>query len=413
VIFPDRQFLKHALTLALGTGVSQLIPVVAAPAITRLYNPSDFGTFALFLGSSSVAAIISTARFEQAVQLPSSETDANNLVSLALTVSFVASLFGAILIEVFLDAYKSLSWVRFVPAMTLLFAWYQTLTYWLNRHEQFRRVAINRISRSIFTVIITIGLAYSGRQSVGLILGVLFAQLLTTLPLLISWLKTVREIPISLGQMRDQAIRYKAFALYSLPGDTVNSAAGQLPTFFLASFFSQATVGLYGLTHRICSAPNALIASAIGDVFRQKAAIRMRTHGEFRQTWLSTFTLLGVIAVIPFTILVAFAPTMFAIAFGEQWRDAGVYAQVLSPFYFFSFIASVLGRSTSIAERQQADMVWQIALFILLSAALHVGASTASPSTTLLLYSLSYSAMYLVYLAMSFKYSRGLATVDR
>jgi len=41
-------FFKNALTLIGGTSVSQLIPLIAAPILTRLYSPEDYGILGMY-----------------------------------------------------------------------------------------------------------------------------------------------------------------------------------------------------------------------------------------------------------------------------------------------------------------------------------------------------------------------------
>ena len=62
---------------------------------------------------------------------------------------------------------------------------------------------------------------------------------------------------------------------------------------------------------------------------------------------------------------------------------------------------------TQLAEKQKQDMLWQIALFVLVTASLFYGAIAGRPVLALALFSASYSAMYLIYLSMSYKYSAG------
>jgi len=91
----------------------------------------------------------------------------------------------------------------------------------------------------------------------------------------------------------------------------------------------------------------------------------------------------------------------------DHLLTAGEYAQIMSPFFMLSFTASILSRSTYIAEKQKQDMLWQIVLFSLITLALLAGAWYHQPVYSLGLYTIAYCGMYLVYLWMCFKYSGG------
>ena len=68
------KYLKNILVLSSGVGISQLIPLIALPFLTRYYSPYDFGILAIFLALTQLIAISSTLRLEMAVVLPKNDT---------------------------------------------------------------------------------------------------------------------------------------------------------------------------------------------------------------------------------------------------------------------------------------------------------------------------------------------------
>ena len=64
------KYLKNILVLSSGVGISQLIPLIALPFLTRFFSPYDFGILAIFLALTQLIAISSTLRLEMAVVLP-------------------------------------------------------------------------------------------------------------------------------------------------------------------------------------------------------------------------------------------------------------------------------------------------------------------------------------------------------
>ena len=88
---PTSASARHVLTLLTGTGLAQLIALAAAPLLSRLYTPEDFGVFALYLSVVSLLAILATGRYELAIVLPEDDDDARHLLALALLISLVVS----------------------------------------------------------------------------------------------------------------------------------------------------------------------------------------------------------------------------------------------------------------------------------------------------------------------------------
>lgn len=410
------EYIRHVVVMATGTGLAQLIPILFSPIITRLYEPGHFGLFALFMAIVSILAIFATGRFENAILIAADDQKATNIVAFCL---MLAGCFSAILCAVALLFRVNLAlafnqpalsvWLLLVPPMVLITAANQVMTYWFNRKQDYRRLARNRVTRSIVTVTAMVALGVYGSAAGGIILATVLGLAWPTVLLLFAWHKGRRQQQwaISRQEMLAMVSRYRNFGIFSIWGDTISAANWQMPVLVLTGYFGAAVVGWYNLVFRLLVGPATVISGAIGDVFRQRAADDLRTQGNCRRIWRKTFFVLMAISAPAYTLFALVAPQVFAFVFGEPWREAGVYARVLTPFFLLSFSASVLGRMTQIAEKQWQDMAWQAVLFVSIVASLLYGAIQGNPLLALGLFSAAFSVMYLVYLWMSFEYSGG------
>lgn len=59
-----------------GTTGAQLLAVLAAPLLTRLYTPEDFGLLAVYASLLGLIAVIASLRYELAIPLPTDDTEA-------------------------------------------------------------------------------------------------------------------------------------------------------------------------------------------------------------------------------------------------------------------------------------------------------------------------------------------------
>src|SRR6478736_10576761 len=87
----DRPFLKSAFVLISGTAIGQVIPVITAPIVTRIYSPQDYGLFGIFLLLSSVIGVITTMQIENAILVEKDENLANNVLQLCILLSTLAA----------------------------------------------------------------------------------------------------------------------------------------------------------------------------------------------------------------------------------------------------------------------------------------------------------------------------------
>jgi len=100
--------------------------------------------------------------------------------------------------------------------------------------------------------------------------------------------------------------------------------------------------------------PLSLIGSSVSQVFFQKASQTYIDGGDLHVLLKKTMIKLAMIA-LPIFVIIIIAPDMFAIFFGKAWREAGVYAQILSPWIFLNFIVSpIAGVYLIVGKQKQA-----------------------------------------------------------
>lgn len=409
-------FVRQVLTLISGTGLAQALPILAAPLLTRLYSPIDFGIFAVFVAITGILGVLATGRYELAILLPAADEDAANLTALAITLSFCMSVAMFLLtlglahpLAAALGKAYFATWLYLVPINVFAASSYQALNYWFNRQQQYRRLALNRINRAVITVISMLALGFQHEISGGLIIGTLLGQLVATGAF--AWqaarMNRYHCEGISLASMRVVARRYVDFPKFSIPADTINALSAQGPLLVLSAFFGSIFAGFYGLTQRVLGGPLGIISTAFADVFKQRASRAFNEAGNCIEVWHTTFKYLVMLSLVPSVILALAAPTLFGVVFGSEWREAGRFAQLMSPYFFLAFIVSPLSRTLLVAEKQRENLLWQIGLALVTIGALFVGVRAKQPTVSIALYSLSYSMMYLFYLRMSYRYAKG------
>lgn len=77
-------FAGDVIKLVTGTSFAQLLTVLSAPILTRLYSPADFGILAVFISTTDILGVIACLRYEMAIVLPEEDDKAANLFGLSL-----------------------------------------------------------------------------------------------------------------------------------------------------------------------------------------------------------------------------------------------------------------------------------------------------------------------------------------
>ena len=103
-------FKGDVLRLVSGTGLAQLIGVLAAPILTRLYAPEAFGVAALFASITGILGVLACMRYELSIVLPDNDREAANLLGVSLCFSVLIALLTVPIIG--FAGPQVLQWVR-------------------------------------------------------------------------------------------------------------------------------------------------------------------------------------------------------------------------------------------------------------------------------------------------------------
>ncbi len=393
-----------------GAAVAQAIPLLGTLVIARLYLPEEYGLFAAWLGVVSLAAVIVTGRFEIALALeadgePRRLAMGATLITIGVTtVTLIAALlFAALFLPLTID-HRSL-WLLGMLAVPLT-AGCQTWQAWAAAEGKYRNLSVIRIAQSATITMVQIGVgawapsaaSLAVAYAVGVGSGLLAAALL--LPLTFRGMSTAvwREVVFSFWARR------RRFPLLSLPADSVNTAAAQLPLLIISSRFGAEVAGWLALTMRMLGGPISLLGATVLDVFRRHAALSWRERGECRGDYMQTLKVLGGGSFVFVLVMAPSSEFLFAAVFGGQWRMSGTIALWMLPMFAMRFVASPLSYMFYVAGKQHVDLVWQVVLLGMTVSAL---AGAKNYADALQIYSAGYSLMYVVYLYLSYRFSLG------
>jgi len=377
-----KDFYKDVFTLMGGIGIAQVIPIAVSPILTRLYTPEEFGLLAFYAAWIAIIGVVATGRYEMAILIPDSDSKAKNLAAFAVLLvaaAFLITLFVFLLFGKDIIAYLGFEGfdllIILIPAGVLGIALFQVFIYLLNRTRDYKGMATTKIGRSGGGSAVQLLLGYASFSTYGLLFGKLFGDLISTA--YGWWLsrknERLKDLQLDWGEMKNQAKTYREFPKVNAPHALTNTSSSSLPNILLASFFSSGIAGFYSLSHRICFAPVQLISSSVQQVYSRTLTERYNRDQEIHDFSISVCKQLSLAAVVPFGILLLFAPSLFEFVFGESWREAGVYSQILTPFLFMVFIVSPLTYIPLLLNEQRKAFKIDIVYLILRVAALTGG----------------------------------------
>lgn len=364
-------FAKKVLTLATGTVASQLITIALTPILTRLYSPKDFGDFTIFFSIVSVLALLATGRYELGIVLPKSDRHALSVVHLSFFLSIIFFFFFFFFLLIFNhvgrygNTRKIYQYWYLLPSVVAVFSFYQIVTCYNLRLENYKIISFNRIIQSITNSLSQIVFGVFSFGFIGMIAG--FA-----LGYVVGLLLFVKKNQFSffipkltyLKRLLVLSRKYSRFPKYELPQSVIDSFHNYGIYFIIGYFYSASDVGLFALATRIAFLPSSVIGGAMASVFYSSAAKDRDNLYRLTTNLLKKLILLSACFYISLFIV---AERIVLFVFGEEWRNSGLIIKYLCFWLFLKFISSPISTIPMIINKQNVfllfGVIYNIAIF--------------------------------------------------
>lgn len=409
----NTSFKGDVLRMISGTGLTQIISLAAAPILTRLFAPEAFGIAAIFAAITGIVGSIVCLRYEQAIVLPKDDREAANILGLSLFAAlFISGLTAIVVLSIGFGLFDVLNvpelyayrWL--IPVAILIGGIYYAFQFWSTRAKHFSRISVSMVFGGVSTTGSSLSLGFMGYTAgASLIAASVGGQFVSAVVLASRiWRQDSQFILSSLSGKAVWAAlkRYKKFPLYGGWSILLGNGAWLLPTILMGFFFSPVFVGLYALGFRVLQIPTGLIGSSIGQVFLQ-ASSDAKKDGSLPEMLENVFEKLVALSMVPFLVLAVIGQDLYALVFGEVWKEAGLYTQILAPWAFLWFLSSPLTGLFSIMEKQDLQLKWNVANFLIRISSIVVGAYLDSAVSAVIALGVTGVFVYGYKLVLSFR----------
>ena len=355
-----------------GSVLAQLFSLLASPVLTRIYAPDAFGKLAIFV---SIVAVLSPGiggRYEMAAIVSPKTSEARDFVFIAKWVTTVLCLLLLLLLMVAFSPMVELmnakvlgGWIWLMPLALFLTSAITILRSWANAIKKYAPISISSVVQVLSVTLLAIMLGFTQVLNDGLLYANLFGLILTCSYLGFVFRDLFCNYEWCWNKRRWKlALLHKEYPIVNATTSTLNGFMTSLPVFFIAFNFSQDVVGFYALLIRVGVAPLSFISEAISQVNIKKISDLLHQKQNpipyFRKV---TLALLAIVSV-PSAIFILFAPQLFVLFFGPNWRGAGEILVILMPALALQFVVSTLSLSFIASGHLRLLAVWQVLSFI-------------------------------------------------
>ncbi|TVZ08251.1 O-antigen/teichoic acid export membrane protein [Cellulophaga sp. RHA_52] len=371
--FTKSEFSKNVFTLISGTAIAQLIPLLIAPILSRIYTPEEFGRLALYLSITQVLGGVSSGRYELAIVLPTKKKEGVQLTLLSIFITIVVSLVSLVSILLFstdianfLGDPKLDKWLYFVPLSVLMIGIFNALNYFNTREKAFQNIAKANVYKSFGGNGIQFFFGIIKYTSGGLIIGQVFSHFFGNIKMLKTFVKNKKILNKTTKEdLKGLAMRYVNFPKFSVWGIFLNLMSINIINVFISSIYSLSILGYFSHAYRYLGLPSSLLGNAFSQVYLEKSISDYKTFGNSKELFLSTVKKLSIIAFFILIGGILFIEEIFVLVFGNNWIIAGKYAKILIPLFSIRFVASSLSVTFIVYEIQKESLFWHFCLFLL------------------------------------------------
>ena len=322
-------------TLALGTGAGQVILLLLAPLLSRLYTPAAFGVFASAAAVCALIGPIATLKLESVVALEANEKYVGAATRLALlAVATCSSLVGILLcLLTWLGASRTgismqWEWGLAVPPTVMVAGVWLVLVQTALRRRNYNLIASSGVLQCFGTGASQLALSLVTRTGGGLLWGSVLGRSIGIVALArvdSRWLRRPHA-----GTYPALLRRYRSFPLVFAPSAVLNALGLQLPLLLILLWFGPYEAGLLALTQRVIMTPSMVLIPAFGQWFAAEVAARLRASSG---TTLDFYLRVSAYLSIPAAFVVGaswfVAPILLPPLMGPGWDAVGDYARAV------------------------------------------------------------------------------------
>ncbi|MDP1542360.1 MAG: oligosaccharide flippase family protein [Polycyclovorans sp.] len=377
---------KGMATLALGSGGARLIGIAAIPVLTRLYSPEDFGVLAVFAALVAIAAPLMTLRYVLALPLPRRDGTALNLLALAIGLMLVGTVLTTLIFGVFgrellsaLSMEALIPWWWLIGVGVLAASSYELMTYWATRRRAYKIIAKTNVWQSASGSIVKVGLGMMSLTPLGLLLGDVVAKGGGLARLIREFMTDLKKMPGSVSWYRVRKVGhfYRDFPYFRVPSQFLMVFSQQIPLLFSAAVYGPETTGQLSLALMALALPVTLVGGTMGKaLYAEAASIGMRQPDKIYRITKDVQRKLLVFAIPVGALLFAFGEQAFVLFFGDEWKQAGMYASILCVYMVFLFTSGPLVQLLNVVASQTTFLAINIIrtfIMIVLFSIIYIG----------------------------------------
>jgi O-antigen/teichoic acid export membrane protein len=164
-----------------------------------------------------------------------------------------------------------------------------------------------------------------------------------------------------------------SFARVMTTASFFNALTNQMPFLIIPAAFGLDSSGQFFLAYRMLVLPSSLVSAAFNQVFFGEASFRREDSQRLHDLAHDGAVSLLAFSIPTYAIIAVGGGALFALVFGPEWSEAGLYVQILAPSLILWSVTHPMSSLLLIGRRERESLVFTAIELVLKTGALGIG----------------------------------------
>lgn len=369
---------RAGLTVLVGSAAGYGVALVLTPFLSRLYTPSEFGTFSGVAAVSAVFVGLSTFRLEVLAQRTAIDGEAENLRRIALVSALGWGLVVSLGCGVAVLLTETTPYLLAAGPLVSFASLQLVGSARLVRERRYRELARANLIHGGMTAMLQVCLGVVSATVTTLFVGLVAARL-SWLPVLRN--RSPRDPPTgSFSPLSSVWRQSRRYAVVSGSAAGLNSLASQLPLLLCTFLYGQAEVGFLAMAIRVLVSPLSIVgqaaaAASIGEIGEHLRAGTSAVDALVRRGMGS----LLVLGVLPCALAAVIGPRIVPALLGPSWAPAGPLVGWLALGALAQFAVAPFSQLLNLTGHHGWMLSWDASRLVVVAGAMVLPAALGHP----------------------------------
>jgi O-antigen/teichoic acid export membrane protein len=345
----------------------QVISLIFFTIITRLYEPEVLGEYLIYLAYASIAILLSTGFYEQALFIDKKDRRQSYILSATLSIALCSALLSLIPVSLLMPDYAVFISISILGGAIRVIA----RSYGIVNGRLSQIAIYDLLLSPIMPLCLMIGAKLYGQNSSYFLISVnSLVSFFTSLILLVyviklNSIKFVYSLRNGFYFSLVLLKRYINLPKYKMPSELIGILTLRLPLFVIERFFTANLAAFYGVAFRIAITPVTVIISTVAQMFLHKVRYNRSNSIKTYSIFIKYSLFLLGISVLSIIFIFTLSEWLIVQLFTDKYTDVAHILKLLSPYIATLILVSPLMGTFVVYEKQKLLLLKNISLLVL------------------------------------------------